>query len=671
MQWLKHQTTFTKLTIGCGLMAILVGTVGYQGIRGLGAMADLGNQLQEKHAIPLAHLQRAITNLKEMSRMNRNVILDTVFKNPKAVANWISESARFSSQFDREFAAYQSAFGPDEEQGGSANMEKLVRQFRDQQGKINSLALGGHSEEANLELTSSRATGTAIDRESDAMFVRHLNDMRSGSDGSARVYRSTYVVVMATTVVGAGLSFAFGLWIAHLIGALQEAKKASQAASRAKSEFLANMSHELRTPMNGILGMLDLTLRSDIAPHHREFLGLAKSSAETLLRLLNDILDFSKIEARKLELEWTRFKLRDTLGDTMKTLAIMVQEKGLELTFATAADVPDALMGDSGRLSQVLVNLIGNSLKFTERGEIAVRVDMDSQDKNGVCLHIAVRDTGIGIAPENQRQIFGVFTQADSSITRRYGGTGLGLAICAHLAEAMGGRIWVESDLGQGSTFHFTARLGIQDGDEIRPAPRRVDLKGLPVLVVDDNSTNRLILVELLVHWGMRPTAVDGGQSALAALKQARATGDPFPLVLLDAMMPDMDGFTVAEQIHHDAELAGTAVVMLSSAGHMGDDERRRTLGIAACLPKPVKESDLLESILAVLGVAPWHESDRPRRCRTPRPHPCVGSGSCWRRTPRSISAWRSRSWKTEATRSSSPMTAGRLSTSWAGSHST
>ncbi len=246
---------------------------------------------------------------------------------------------------------------------------------------------------------------------------------------------------------------------------LTSAKESAEAASRAKSEFLANMSHEIRTPMNGILGMLDLTLRSGIAPHHREFLGLAKSSAETLLRLLNDILDFSKIEAGKLELEPTRFKLRDTLGDTMKTLAVQVHEKGLELTFAIAPDVPDALVGDAGRLSQVLVNLVGNALKFTERGEIAVRVDMESQDDNGVCLHIVVRDTGIGIAPEKQRHIFAAFTQADSSTTQ---------AIRRHRARAGhlctpgrgdGGPHLGGEHLGQGSTFHFTARLGIQDGD--------------------------------------------------------------------------------------------------------------------------------------------------------------------------------------------------------------
>ena len=386
---------------------------------------------------------------------------------------------------------------------------------------------------------------------------------------------------------------------------LRQAKQAAEAANRAKSEFLANMSHEIRTPMNGILGMLDLTLRSEIAPRHREFLGLAKSSAESLLGLLNDILDFSKIEAGKLELESTPFGLRDALDDTMKSLATQVHEKGLELAYGVDPDVPDALMGDLGRLSQVLVNLVGNALKFTERGEIAVRVDMESQAGEGVCLHIAVRDTGVGIAPENQQRIFAAFTQADGSTTRRFGGTGLGLAICSQLTKAMGGRIWVESRPGLGSTFHFTARFGVQDGGVIRPSPRQIGLEGLSVLVVDDNATNRLILHELLSHWGMRPTAVDGGNAALAAIQRAGDTGEPFPLVLLDALMPEMDGFTVAERIQRDPELAGTTVLMLSSADFPGEAERCRELGIAVYLRKPVGQSELCNALLTVLGVVP------------------------------------------------------------------
>jgi CheY-like chemotaxis protein len=266
------------------------------------------------------------------------------------------------------------------------------------------------------------------------------------------------------------------------------------------------------------------------------------------------------------------------------------------------------------------VNLVGNAIKFTAEGEIAVRVESASRDEAGVDLEVTVRDTGIGIAPEKQRQIFDPFTQADSSTTRRYGGTGLGLAICGRLARAMGGRIWVESRPGLGSTFYFTARLGLHDGDVIRPAPRRLAPRGLPILVVDDNATNRQILDELLTHWGMKPTLAACGQAALAAIERAIGAGEPFPLVLLDAMMPEMDGFEVAERIQQAAALAGTTVMMLSSADGQGDAERCRSLGIAAYLCKPVKSSELFDSIATLLGDAPKAQSDPRAGDRLPPP---------------------------------------------------
>ena len=393
---------------------------------------------------------------------------------------------------------------------------------------------------------------------------------------------------------------------------LVRARDEALEATRAKSEFLANMSHEIRTPMNGIIGMLDLTLRSDIAPRHREFLGLARSSAETLLRLLNDILDFSKIEAGKLELESAPFALRETFGNTMKSLAAPVHEKGLELSYMIAPDVPDALVGDPGRLSQVLVNLVGNALKFTAQGELAIRVERISQAEPGVTLHIRVRDTGIGIAPEKQQQIFGAFTQADSSTTRQFGGTGLGLTICSHLVQAMGGRIWVESVVGQGSTFHFTAQLRLQDQGAIGLVPSRVNLDGLPVLVVDDNATHRRVLEELVAAWGMKPTAVDGGPAAISAMMHAREADDPFALVLLDVLMPEMDGFEVARRIHQNAELSGTTIMMLSSIDD-GDESRRcKEVGAAAFIRKPIRESELLSSILEALGLASMAQGGSP-----------------------------------------------------------
>ncbi len=472
-------------------------------------------------------------------------------------------------------------------------------------------------------------------------------------------------------VTGAARAADLEARVARRTAELVQAKGAAEAANRAKSEFLANMSHEIRTPMNGVMGMIDLALRSSLKPRQHELLSLAKSSAESLLGLLNDILDFSKIEAGRLELESAPFNLPETLGDTIKVLGSRAHEKGLELTLAIAPEIPEVLVGDSGRLCQALINLVGNALKFTTRGEIAVRVERESHSESEISIRIAVRDTGIGIAHEKLAEIFAPFTQADTSTTRLYGGTGLGLAICTHLTKAMGGRIWVESQPGQGSTFSFTARFGVPDGDEDRPAPRHQALQGLPILVVDDNATNRMILEELLTRWGMKPALVEGGRAALEAINRAGDVGEPYPLVLLDVMMPEMDGFSVAEQIRRDPELAGTAIIILSSADRPDDPELSRTLGIAAYLRKPVKASDLLDSIGAVVGIAPTTRVAPPRRCPLPCLDPRAGSGCCWPRTTPSINAWRSRSWRAAATRSSWPATAARRSRPWTASRST